>query len=489
MIFHVLWGLRVFACIKSVERNLLGTEKLPKPFHSNVSRIASAIKPRAADGTQQIVVYFGGIGALGTPQSRFEEAVTGNTMVYKIRYAYRVLMDNYTPGDKIFLFGYSRGAFTARAVVDFIRWVGILQKGSVDNFYSVWDEYRSVSKIFRDDLNSRPESQTLAALLGGGKGRVRDDIVCKDIKIRCVGVFDTVGSLKAPPLFVTFSDDLQIAEEARKRYDRFDIHLDPEVENVFQAQALDERRFDFYPAVLERPVIGIQHFNQTWFPGVHADMGGRTTTVLGLFPLAWMIGKLQAACLLDLDEDFVRHNIFDALVGADLRDKDDWRPSDLKITPSHWIDRHTFIRSLIPSWLLPWTRIAHRNPHMAANATTSPQQQVAAPPNQGPEQTFHWTVINRINKPTGYWERNTTTKHFALTCTALRRPDPMNPNAQITKQQIEQRMDAPTGIDGDLYRHFNFRERMGNRMDQDAFGDQWTTPSNATRTVRRRRRQ
>jgi len=38
----------------------------------------------------------------------------------------------------------------------------------------------------------------------------------------------------------------------------------------------------------------------------------------------------------------------------------------------------------------------------------------------------------------------------------------MNPNAQITKQQIEQRMDAPTGIDGDLYRHFNCRERMGN---------------------------
>jgi len=65
----------------------------------------------------------------------------------------------------------------------------------------------------------------------------------------------------------------------------------------------------------------------------------------------------------------------------------------------------------------------------------------------------------------------------------------MNPNAQITKQQIEQRMDAPTGIDGDLYRHFNFRERIENRMDQDAFGDQWTTPSNAKRTVRRRRRQ
>ena len=58
-------------------------------------------------------------------------------MVYKIRYAYRVIADNYTLGDKIFLFGYSRGAFTARALVDFIRWARILQKGRLDNFDSV----------------------------------------------------------------------------------------------------------------------------------------------------------------------------------------------------------------------------------------------------------------------------------------------------------------------------------------------------------------
>lgn len=75
-IFHVFWGLRVFACIKSVERYLLGTEKSPKPFHSNVSRIASAIKPQAEDGTPQIGVCWW--HRSGTPQSRFEEAVTDN---------------------------------------------------------------------------------------------------------------------------------------------------------------------------------------------------------------------------------------------------------------------------------------------------------------------------------------------------------------------------------------------------------------------------
>ena len=68
-----------------------------------------------------MVIYVGGIGALGTQQSRFEEAVTGNTMDYTIRYVYRVNVDNHVDDDEILFFGYSRGAFTARAVVGVIK--------------------------------------------------------------------------------------------------------------------------------------------------------------------------------------------------------------------------------------------------------------------------------------------------------------------------------------------------------------------------------
>lgn len=58
---------------------------------------------------QKKVIYVGGIGALGTPQSKFEEAVTGNTMNYKICYVYRFIVDNHVDDNEVFLFGYSRG--------------------------------------------------------------------------------------------------------------------------------------------------------------------------------------------------------------------------------------------------------------------------------------------------------------------------------------------------------------------------------------------
>lgn len=290
VLFHILWGLRICAGIKWIEESLLGPKHMLEPFISNISRIATAIKPRAPDGTEQMVVYVGGIGRLGTPQSRFEEAVTGNTMDYKIRYVYRVIADNYVEGDEVFLFGYSRGAFTVRAVVGFIRWAGIVRKIELEYFDSVWRWYRQ--GCGRCGVGTAPPWPS-------------DKTAYKDIKIRCVGLFDTVGSLKSPPLLVTSSSDIETAELARGRNDRFDLSLKDDVENVFQALALDEHRFDFYPAVLKHASNGKQRFKQTWFPGVHADMGGRSSPLLTLFPFAWMISKIQEEKLLDLDDEFV----------------------------------------------------------------------------------------------------------------------------------------------------------------------------------------
>ena len=368
--FHVLWGLRVCAAIKWIEGRLLEPKQISKPFISNISRIATAIKPRAADGTEQMVVYVGGIGGLGTPQSRFEEAVTGNTMVYKIRYVYRVIADNYVEGDEIFLFGYSRGAFTARAVVAFIRWAGIAQKIELEHFDSVWSQYRN--------SEHRYGFGTEAPWPSG-------DTVFEDVKIRCVGLFDTVGSLKAPPILVWSSDDRQTAELARARNGRFDISLEDDVQNVFQVLALDERRFDFYPAVLKYAPNRNQRFKQTWFPGVHADMGGRSSSLLGLFPFAWMISKIQENKLLDLDDAFVNRTLEplvtkDESVGpiASMASLDKQLPSDVEIKPSHWIDHHIFIRRLVPvRLLLPFARLAHRNPNMAA--PTRPGRIFSAP--------------------------------------------------------------------------------------------------------------
>lgn len=488
-LFHLLWGLRVFPFIKKIERKILGVRQPQLPFCSNISHLASAIKPRAGDGVQQMVIYVGGIGALGTPQSRFEEAVTGNTMSYKVRYVYRYIVDNYVDGDEIFLFGYSRGAFTARAVVGLIRSAGILRKRNMDSFDAVWHAYKEHSKDSNDQTETQAKGSREAHLTNGmGNGPANGDFVHSNAKIRCVGVFDTVGSLKAPPLSLSTTDDIEIARKARRRYDNYDIDLG-EIENVFQALALDERRFDFYPAVLDRSSSKARIFKQTWFPGVHADMGGRNRTILGLFPMAWMISKLQEVELLEFDDEYIRSNIFDPLVNADSK------PRLQRVRPSHFIDRHLVLRQLIPESFLPWFRYAHRNPNMPARLSSSISETPSSSLDSETqpvestginEQMFHWTVIDRlINGKGDYWEMPPMPRpklswmnkfHRLLnfpfqisgfhtdnsqTCVALRKPNPLYPKIEISIADIKARVDPPTGIDKELFSQFQGNEEEG----------------------------
>ncbi len=419
---------------------------------------------------QQMVVYVGGIGALGTPQSRFEEAVTGNTMDYKIRYVYRFIVDNYVDGDEIFLFGYSRGAFTARAVVGLIKWAGILRKSNVDCFDAVWHSYKNRSENSGENTGSQSKREIKAGWSNADEERMH-----LNPRICCVGVFDTVASLKAPPLWLNTTDDIQIARTARRRYDNLDVDLG-EVENVLQALALDERRFDFYPAVLAGTSSKDQNFKQTWFPGVHADMGGRNMTPLGLFPLIWMISKLQEVKLLEFDDEYLRRNILHPLVNADSE------PLSQPVIPSHFIDRHPTLRRLLPHMFLPWLRYVHRNPNMPARiAASHPDPQPSDPNSEiqpiertaAYEQMFHWTVIDRLVSGTGdYWEASAESRpnfgwkhrlfgfldfhtYSPQICVALRRPNPLYPKVEVSIVDIEARVDRPTGIDKEMYTQFH----------------------------------
>jgi hypothetical protein len=150
LLWQILWVLRVFAVFKWIEHGLLGLGPTAKGKSvTNASLLSSAIKPlghRIEKGgnqqhVHQITFYIGGIGALGNPQSRVEEAVTGNTMTYKVRYAYQLLVDNYRAGDEIFLFGFSRGAFAARAIAQFISHRGISKKGAIADFDNAWADF------------------------------------------------------------------------------------------------------------------------------------------------------------------------------------------------------------------------------------------------------------------------------------------------------------------------------------------------------------
>ena len=100
---------------------------------TNVIKMARAILPTAPDGKCQVVFYDQGVGT-GKRLDRWLGGAFGQGLEKNVEDAYRFLMHNYDEGDEIYLFGFSRGAFTARSTVGMIRNSGLLHKTHADRF-------------------------------------------------------------------------------------------------------------------------------------------------------------------------------------------------------------------------------------------------------------------------------------------------------------------------------------------------------------------
>jgi uncharacterized protein (DUF2235 family) len=248
--------------------------------YTNVSRLAWSIKPVAANGTSQIVYYQSGVGTAGTEVSKVIGAAIGAGLSHNMRDAYSFICTNYCEGDEIFLFGFSRGAYTARCISGLIGFAGLLGKRDLDRFLDLWKAYKE-----RDT----------AALAGF-------DTRKKDAAIKCIGVWDTVGSVGIP------ADLSKFDVLFRKYYTFFDANLGEHVEHAFHAVALDERRKNFVPTLWTQTPEGKakgQELKQVWFAGVHCDVGGGYS-VHGTsdIPLAWMASEVSP--YLDMDFDYLK---------------------------------------------------------------------------------------------------------------------------------------------------------------------------------------
>lgn len=257
---------------------------LPAP--TNVARLFNALAVHEVAGVEQKKYYHPGVGTDGGWWNRLVGGGAGQGLSDNIKSAYQWLAYNYQPGDKIFLFGFSRGAYTVRSLSGMIGCCGLLAIESLEPD----DAWTRINEAF-DCYRSKCLSETLKSCKIHNCQPQQDPT--KTTEIFFIGVWDTVGALGIP-------DDmalLNLIDDPRK-HEFHDTTLSNVVKHARHAVAIDERRETFMPT-LWTGIAAHQNAKQIWFPGVHGDVGGGyAVTDLSDAALAWMIGEANA---LDLD--------------------------------------------------------------------------------------------------------------------------------------------------------------------------------------------
>ncbi|MEP7092119.1 MAG: DUF2235 domain-containing protein [Nocardioidaceae bacterium] len=262
-----------------------GTWNRPDSAHiTNVEKIARTISTETTpDGVQQQVIYLSGVGTSGYAADRLLGGAFGFGLFDNIRSGYRWLALNYDVGDEIFVFGFSRGAYTARSLVGMIGRVGLLTRQSLisDHLPEAVDRYR----------RRRPDRTSYH---GASDERFRTVNGHPDTRVRFLGVFDTVGALGVPGAF-------------RRQHQFHDVRLGTAVQCARQALAVDEHRIKFEPSLWETPPAGqgpaatagpADRVKQVWFEGAHSDVGGGyAETGLSDTTLTWMTTEAKACGL------------------------------------------------------------------------------------------------------------------------------------------------------------------------------------------------
>lgn len=268
---------RLVICCDGTWNRADRVEKDGKPCVTNVVKMAVRVAKRDQTGAPQIVYYDQGVGT-GNLTDKLTGGLTGEGLEENIHDAYRFVVGNYEPGDELYLFGFSRGAFTARSITGMIRKCGILSRRSADQYHEALELYRS---------ENRPESQKAVDF------RKKHSISPVDpISIQFIGVWDTVGALGIP------------GHDSHK-YAFHDTELSGSVRHAYHALAIDERRGPFKPTLWDFMPKPDQKIEQVWFAGVHSDVGGGYAEV-GLSDIAmqWMLDKARGVGLA-IDEEVI----------------------------------------------------------------------------------------------------------------------------------------------------------------------------------------
>jgi hypothetical protein len=263
--------------------------------HANSTNVFKLYKTVELQSTNQLSYYDDGIGSTGNKYIKIISGALGFGFKANLISLYSYLVRHYEPGDKVYLFGFSRGAATIRALAGMIEVIGLLRAD--------YDEITTGGRV--DSIKLKIKMYTLMHLY---KHRVKHTNEIAELKekhthgaidIEMVGVWDTVSALGFPQdsswLVVGVSKILEVISERISPYRFFNYQLNKNVKNAYHALAIDDDRYTFHPLLWDekneaRPV----NIEQVWFTGAHANVGGGyPRTGLSSIPLDWMLERAK----------------------------------------------------------------------------------------------------------------------------------------------------------------------------------------------------
>jgi uncharacterized protein (DUF2235 family) len=278
---------------------------------SNVLKLYRCLRKTEKTTPRQLVYYDPGVGTLARPDPWHKlkqdfNAILGLATGYglddNVLSAYEFLVNNYAEGDQIYLFGFSRGAYTVRVLAGLIHKVGLLSPQQVNLAGSGLTAYKQFSSSGQHVPGIEPQQLTYAGDDDGPMPATRYDSAAQFARItstrwptiRFVGVWDTVASVIVPRpdrLYWPSLEELAFTLQ------------NPSVKIFRQAISIDERRCMFRLKKWDEPqTFAHNRFNlahaepqdilQVWFAGVHGDIGGgypERESALSKYPLIWMI--------------------------------------------------------------------------------------------------------------------------------------------------------------------------------------------------------
>ena len=247
-----------------------------------------------AENSNQKKVYFRGLGT--SKGQAFTGGIFAKGLGENVREGYQWLVDTYEDGDEVFIFGFSRGSFTATSVLGMIMRFGLLRSGAtlttdeIFNRYEKWDKHPRLYALRFDQNNGQTDfSEEDQALLDQSRR----------IKIKMLGIWDSVATIGFP-----IGNISRFSRNALKFHNPRPSSL---YENVFHALAVDEHRKGFRPTlfhdyihhtetteqILESRAKLETRIEQRWFCGVHGDVGGGDNVQVSNAPYGWILSHAK----------------------------------------------------------------------------------------------------------------------------------------------------------------------------------------------------